>query len=288
MDFRIAVLLPFLVPALVSGICAALAARQPAKDAPTAAFRAGLGLTLGFWVGWAMANTLLPQNLPWLPREATHWLFWLPLGAALAALCFAYMTEGGGRVILMIILVTAFSIPMVKPLWQSAWKPIEAIWITGSVLALGVLGWAMLARIGREMHPAPAVFWFTTLLGLLALPLATSGAASLAQTTGIFAAVLGPLLLIAWWRPGAGIFGVAPSFTALALLGLLVNGRFYSDLGVVAALLIIASPVVTWALVRFGPGEGVGAGWVKGAIGLLPAAAATAMAIRSLAQAGSY
>ncbi|MBS0656896.1 MAG: hypothetical protein JSR82_01455 [Verrucomicrobia bacterium] len=306
MDLRTKLLLTFLVPAFVSGVCALLAAGRPAKDAPTAAFRTGLGMMVGFWLGWAIANAagatggygeaaapafdwgklLTLQGVPWLPREATHWLIWLPAGAALAALCFAYMTEGGGRVLLMVILVTAFSIPMIRPLWQNS-PPIQAVWVTGLVLALGVLVWAMVARLGREAHPATTAFWCTTLLSVTAGTAAATGGASLGQHAGIYAAVLGPLVLVGWWRPNAGVFGIAPPLTALALLGVLINAHFYSYLPLLGALLLVGSPVLTWALIRFTPGEGVAAGWVKALIGLLPALLAIGLAVRkAMADAG--
>lgn len=284
MDLRTTVLLGFAVPVVVSAVTAALASRQHAKDAPTAAFRAGLGMTIAFWAGWAILRNIPPQELPWLPREASQWLLWAPVLASVAALCFGFMTEGGGRVILMVILVSAFALPQVRPLWQGAWKPIEAIWLTGLVLALGVLGWAMLARLAREVRPAPAMFWCTALLTLTAVAVVASGSASLAQTTGLFAAATGPLLLIAWWRPEAGVFGLAPSLTALAMLGVLINARFYSELGVLATLLILASPVLTWALVRFGPGESGGAAWLKCLAGLAPAAVAAGLAVHAALQ----
>lgn len=297
MDLRTKLLLTFLVPAFLSGLVAALASGRPAKQDPLAAFRAGLGMMLAFWLGWAIANAagsaneyapappfdwgklLTLQGVPWLPREATHWLVWLPAGAALAALCFGYMIEGGGRVLLMIILVTGFSVPMIRPLWQNT-PPIQAVWQTGLILALGVLVWAMLARVVREVHPGASMFWCTTLLSLTAVAAAATGAASLGQNAGIFAAVLGPLVLIGWWRAGSGVFGIAPGFTALALLGVLINAHFYSYLPLLGALLLLASPVVTWVLVRFTPGEGIAAGWVKILIGLAPALAAAGLAVR--------
>ena len=116
---------------------------------------------------------------------------------------------------------------------------------------------------------------------------AASGSVTLAQFGGVFAAIVGPLVIVAWWRPESGVFAIAVPFTALALLALLVNARFYSELGVLPALLILLSPVVGWTLVRFGPENGILASGAGRTIAmLLPAAGAVVYAILTSAPSG--
>ncbi len=262
------------LPALLATVTSFVSAGPTREDAPAASFRAGLGMTIAFWTGWAFLFSRWPHEMPWLPRESTHWLLYVPVAATFAALLFAFMREGGARFILIVILVSGLTLAQISPLWKS-WKPLESVWITVLLLALGAIGWTMVARVINASSRPTGMIWVTTLLSLAAVAVASSGSATLGLTCGIFAAVVGPLVLVSWWRPNAGVYGIVAPLASLALLSVLINARFYSELGLGPALLLVATPLLAWFLVRFGPRDGfLASDWVRLPLSLIPAAVA--------------
>jgi hypothetical protein len=68
---------------------------------------------------------------------------------------------------------------------------------------------------------------------------------------------------------------------------LLICARYYADLAIVPAILILLSPAVGWALVRFGTDEGFfSKAFVRFIAMLIPAAAAAVYAILTSAPSG--
>jgi hypothetical protein len=187
----------------------------------------------------------------------------------------------------MVIAVSLVAFALVRPLWISTWKPVQAVWLTGMILAFGTIGWAMLHLVMDRMPK----FWSMAAIVMIfvcsSIAVAASGSVSLAQFGGIFAAVLFPLIVIAWRKPNSAVMAIAVPFSALALLALLINARFYAELGIISAGLIVLSPVAGWGLTRFGPDEGFFAhGFVRFLIMIAPAAGAAIFAILTSAPSG--
>lgn len=276
-------LLSIFIPATLAGVSYFALATQERLSRPVVALLTGLEAAIAFAVGYYF----LTGGLPFLPKSSAQWFIYVPLVAALAAMLSATFDAAPVRVAVVVVAVALVTVAQVRPLWLGGWKPVQAVWLTGMILAAGTIGWAMLhlimERVGRPWVMLTFVLW----LAFTAVALAASGSVALAQFTGIFAAVIGPLFLLAWWRPAAAVFAIAVPLTALALLAVLVNGRFYSDLGIMSSLLILLSPVVGWALVRFGPDEGLlasGPGRMMAMV--IPAAAAAIYAVLTSSPSG--
>jgi hypothetical protein len=139
----------------------------------------------------------------------------------------------------------------------------------------------------ERLHKPWAIASIVTIFAFSCIAVAASGSLALAQFGGIFAAVLSPLILIAWWRPASAVFSISVPLAALALLAVLINARFYADLGIIPAVLILLSPVAGWALVRFGPEEGFLAnGFARFLVMSAPAAGAALYAILTSSPSG--
>lgn len=269
-------LLSILVPALAMGVSYFALTVQTRLSRPWVGLLTGLEAAFAFGLGFYF----LTGSVPFEPKESTQWLIYVWVVAAVAAALLAGDPAPATRVVIMVAAVAFVTFVEVKSLWRGSWRPIQAVWLTGMILAAGTVGWAMLQLFYERTKRGWAMMGLLGLLVLSSVAVAATGSASLALMAGIFAAVLGPLVIISWWRPDSGVFAIAVPFTALALLGVLVNARFYSDLGVLPALLILLSPVVGWALVRFGPENGVlASGPGRTMAMLIPAAGAVAYAI---------
>lgn len=277
------VLLSLLVPALAMGVSYFALTAQTRLSRPWVGLLTGLEAAFAFGLGFYF----LTGGVPFVPKESAQWLIYVWVVAAIAAALLAGVEAPGSRIVIMIAAVALVTFVEVKSLWRGSWSPIQAIWLTGLVLAVGTIGWAMLKVVFDRTRRSWVMIGLLGLLVLSSVTVAATGSASLALMTGIFAAVIGPLLIIAWWRPESGVFAIAVPFTVLALLGVLINARFYSDLGIIPAWLLLLSPVVGWGLVRFGPERGIMAGDAGRTIAMLvPAAGAVVYAVLTSAPSG--
>ena len=276
-------LLSILVPALAMGASYFALSLLTRLSRPWVALLTGLEAAIAFALGYYF----LTGSVPLVPKESTQWLISVGVAAAVAAALLAGVTSPALRVTIMVAAVVFVTFVEVKSLWRGSWKPVQAVWLTGMILAAGTIDWAMLQLIYDRTRRSWAMIGLLGLLVLVSVAVAATGSVSLGQLAGIFTAVLAPLLIVSWWRPGSGVFAIAVPFTVLALLGVLVNARFYSDLGVVPALLILLSPVTGWALVRFGPERGIlGSDPGRTIAMLVPAAGAVVYAILTSAPSG--
>jgi hypothetical protein len=155
------------------------------------------------------------------------------------------------------------------------------------LLACGTIGWAMLHLVVERFQKPWALAAIVMVFTCSCMAVAASGSVSLAQFGGIFTAVIFPLIFIAWWRPNSPVLALAVPFSALALFAILLNARFYAELGWIAAALILLSPVAGWVLVRFGPDEGFFTkGFVRFLVMSVPAAGAALYAILTSSPSG--
>ncbi len=267
------VLLPVIVPAVLATMGIFIVTLALGRSPVLAVLVAGLELAGAFLVGYF----LIFAKIPLLPRESSHWIVYVPIVAALAAAALGKMT-GAGRAALIALVVAGVTIVQVRSLWRVSWQPVESVWITTLIVILGTLGWAMLARVVESSRRAPAMIFLTALYTLAAITIVSSGSAALAQTLGIFTAIIGPFVLLAWWKPESPAFGAVPALATLALLSILVQARFYSDLTVVSTLLLLAAIFLAWLFTRLLP---IRNEWVRFALALVPAAVAAGFAVRA-------
>ena len=276
-------LLSLLVPAALAGGGFLAISMQTRLPRPWAALVAGVEATIAFAVGYYF----LTGRVPLIPRESTHWLIYVGLVSAVAAAVLAGVEAAPVRLVVIVAAVSLVAFALVRPLWFSSWKPIQAVWLTGMILAFGTIGWAMLHLVVERMQKPWAIASIVAIFAYACVAVAASGSVSLAQFGGIFAAVLAPMILIAWRYPNSGAFAVAVPLSALALLAILINARFYSDLGIIPAVLVLLSPVAGWVIARFGPEEGLlASGFVRFIVMSAPAAGAAIAAILTSSPSG--
>ncbi len=269
-------LLSLLVPAVLAGASYAMLSAQARLPRSWTALFAGVEASIAVALGYFF----LTGRLPLLPKESTHWLIYVGLVAAVAAALLAGLEAPSGRVVIVVIAVSLVTFALVRPLWHSSWKPVQAVWLTGMLLACGTIGWAMLHLVMERFQKPWVMAAVVMIFTCSCVAVAASGSVSLAQFGGIFTAVIFPLVFIAWWRPNSAVLALAVPFSALALLAVLLNARFYAELSLIAAVLILLSPIAGWALARFGPDEGfLAKGFVRFLVMSIPAAGAAIYAI---------
>ncbi len=276
-------LLSLIVPAVLAGASYAMLSAQARLPRSWTALLAGVEASIAVALGYFF----LTGRLPLLPRESTHWLLYVGLVAAVAAALIVAFDSASVRVIIMVFAVSLITFALVRPLWKSSWKPVQAVWLTGMILAFGTIGWAMLHLVWERLQKPWVMAAIVVIFACSCVAVAASGSVSLAQFGGIFTAVIFPLVLVAWWRPTSAVLALAVPFSALALLAVLINARFYAELGLIATVLILLSPIAGWALARFGPDEGfLAQGFVRFLVMSAPAAGAAVYAILTSSPSG--
>jgi len=109
--------------------------------------------------------------------------------------------------------------------WSRGVELLLVVALAGALLLL----WWILERLAAESSGARFPLAALPALGGASLALLLSGSALLGQLSGVLAASLGPLLLLAWLRPDSCFRGGAVAALALLHASLLLNGAFYLE-----------------------------------------------------------
>jgi hypothetical protein len=198
-------------------------------------------------LGYAAGHAALAGWPPLPPIEATDWLPYLGLGAALVALLTGVRDEPGAgswarRAAFAVAVPALVSWPLVRGSWSTAES---ALWLgvpAGLALALLVL----LERAGGAGGFARALPLAVAAAGGSAVIVA-SGSALVGQLAGALAAVMGVCLAAAWARPWRPILGAAFSFGVL-FCALIVCGIHYVRMPLGSATLLVVGLAAALAL----------------------------------------
>ncbi len=142
-----------------------------------------------------------------------------------------------------LLMGSALLLALVRPLFGGR---VAALWHPGLLVSLGVLLWALaierlLAR--RSGSGTPLALWLTASAVSLLLVFGASSA-YLGLLGASVAAAMGPLVLIAWWRPRTTAAGAAGVASALLAILLFVGHRTSAGAGPApwAIALVTAAP----------------------------------------------
>lgn len=228
---------------------------------------AGLAAAVAF-VSAYVAMTGWPS---WPPIEATARLFFVVALAGLAALL---MPASGGwprwalRAVFSAVLLGLVLESVVRHRWTGA----EAgLWLAGLFALALALDRAASYGLEARSRPKTAALVRLTVLGTVAASLGLSGSARLAQLAGAFACGVLVVEIFALfgerrgWTAGDGLVWTT------TLLGLVLSGHYYAELGLLPAALLLAA-VLAFALARKRH-------WAWTLLPLLPAAIAVTLVV---------
>lgn len=159
------------------------------------------------WIAGVFAGYWASFGMPWPLESSADWPIWAGAGAWFLAICLPPSEQGhdrarrNGMVVLLAAGVTAYCLPMTKPLvprfWESSdWSTVAMIAGLSAAFSCGA-SMAAAARLSAVRYLPAMVAW----AGLAAGLLMASGSARSAQTAGLAAAAAGALMLFSWIRP---------------------------------------------------------------------------------------
>ncbi len=264
-----AIALPILISLLVTG--AVLAA-----SALAAGRRVHLLVPVALGAGYAAGHAATGwPSFP--PADAVDWMAWLSIGGAAAGALGSFGSPWMGRVASAVVCAAA-PVLVLRPLLSSGSEGLGAGLVAG-LSALFVAGFAGLETLAARAPGAslPLVLWIEA--GGTSAALLVSGSLRLAQLAGALAAALVAAAAVSVWRPTLST-ARAGSLVIPVLGGLLLAGRFYSELPTASAALLALAPLAAWraASGTVGRPEPWRSLLVRGLIALLVVSAAAAVA----------
>lgn len=200
------------------------------------------------WIAGVFAGYWLSFGMPWPLESSADWPIWAGVGAWLLTVCIPPSERGkdrarrNGLTVLLAAGVTAYCLPMMKPLVPRFWETAQwsAAAMTAGVLAAFSCGSSMsaAARFTSARYVPAMVAWAALAAGLLM----ASGSARSAQTAGLAAAAAGALMLFSWLRP-AGRWHHNLSVPLCALFAVMAVQHYgFGDEVDFKPLLLLAAP----------------------------------------------
>jgi hypothetical protein len=182
-------------------------------------------------------------GFPFPPREATHWLPCIAIGAFFFGLLLLF-ARGVTKILVRSIVAIGTAWVFLHSQILGNWSlPLSIGWL---VLVAGVLFLtsALIERWATARNvPVEALLGMAVTAGFGGIALFLSGSALLGQISGAFGLVLGALVVAAFLSPPDHLGPVVPLIFTLVFGSLLLNGYLYSDLPWPTTALLWAAPL---------------------------------------------
>jgi hypothetical protein len=179
---------------------------------------------------FAFCYRFLFGSIAFPPREATHWLPFVAIGAVVFGTVLQF-TNGAGRSIVRFIaaLATAWTILQLQLL--SRWPALISVeWLVAVTLILFATS-RLIEREGASRSTPTEIFLGMALAaGFGGIALFLSGSAMLGQICGTFGLLLAGLTVLTLFLPPGPLGPVIPLIYVLVFGSLLLNGSLFSDL----------------------------------------------------------
>lgn len=193
-------------------------------------------------VGYVAAEWGLVGRPPFPPVDVTHWPFYFaPALAALVAIEPLLARRGALEWFVRALAGVAAAYLLLRPLSDGA-----LAWEAAAAGALLFLLWSSLVVTARALPDAQGFFAAAVLAGAASVVAFLSGSAFLAQMGGGLAAALGAGFLLALFgRCSPAAASGAASVAGGLVACLVLCGRYYADVPLGSALLLVAGPVLS-------------------------------------------
>jgi hypothetical protein len=164
------------------------------------------------------------------PREATHWLPFVAIGATICGAILQFTTGLGRSVVRLIAaLATAWAVLQLQIFCR--WPFLVSVgWLVAITLLLFATSRLIEREGGSRSTPAEILLGMALAVGFGGIALFLGGSGVLGQICGALGLFLAGLTVLIFFLPSARLGPVIPLFYALVFGSLLLNGSLFSDL----------------------------------------------------------
>jgi hypothetical protein len=180
--------------------------------------------------GFVFSYSVIVGGIAFPPREATHWLPFIAVGAVVFGTMLQF-TSGVTQSIVRLIaaLVTAWSVLQLQIFGR--WPVLISVeWLVAVTLILFATSRLIEREGAARSTPTEILLGMALAAGSGGIALFLGGSAVLGQTCGAFSLVLAGLTVLTFFLPPAHLGPIIPVIYVLALGSLLLNGSLFSDL----------------------------------------------------------
>jgi len=218
----VGIVLPALLALILNGLLLKAAALTENRKWPF------IGLIVA--VSFAFSYSVLFGGIVFPPREATHWLPFIAVGAVVFGTILQF-TSGIGRSLVRLIAALATAWTVLQLQIFGRWPlPISVEWLVAVTLILFATS-RLIERAGALRNtPTEILLGMALAAGFGGVALFFGGSAVLGQICNTFGLLLAGLTILTFFLPPAQLGPVIPLIYVLVFGSLLLNGSLFSDL----------------------------------------------------------
>jgi hypothetical protein len=191
---------------------------------------------------FAFSYSVLFGGIAFPPREATHWLPFVAVGAVVFGTILQF-TTGFGRSIVRLIAALATAWTVLQLQIFGRWPlPISVEWLVAVTLILFATSRLIERAGGLRSTPTEVLLGAALAAGSGGIALFLGGSAVLGQICITFGLLLGGLTVLTLFLPTAQLGPIIPLIYVLVFGSLLLNGSLFSDLPWATAGLLWLAP----------------------------------------------
>jgi hypothetical protein len=218
----VGIVLPALLALILNGLVLRAAALAESRKWPF------IGLIIAGC--FAFSYSVLFGGIAFPPREATHWLPFIALGAVVFGTILQF-TSGFGRSIVRLIAVLATAWTVLQLQIFGRWPLLISVeWLVAITLILFATSRLIERAGGLRSTPTEILLGMALAAGFGGIALFLGGSAVLGQICNTFGLFLAGLTVLAFFLPPAQLGPVIPLIYVMVFGSLLLNGALFSDL----------------------------------------------------------
>jgi hypothetical protein len=218
----VGIVLPALLALILNGLVLRAAALAESRKWPF------IGLIIAGCL--AFSYSVLFGGIAFPPREATHWLPFIALGAVVFGTILQF-TSGFGRSIVRLIAVLATAWTVLQLQIFGRWPLLISVeWLVAITLILFATSRLIERAGGLRSTPTEILLGMALAAGFGGIALFLGGSAVLGQICNTFGLFLAGLTVLAFFLPPAQLGPVIPLIYVMVFGSLLLNGALFSDL----------------------------------------------------------
>jgi hypothetical protein len=179
---------------------------------------------------FAFSYSVLFGGIAFPPREATHWLPFIAVGAVVFGTILQF-TSGFGRSIVRLIAALATAWTVLQLQIFGRWPLLISVeWLVAITLILFATSRLIERAGGLRSTPTEILLGMALAAGFGGIALFLGGSAVLGQICNTFGLFLAGLTVLTFFLPPAQLGPVIPLIYVLVFGSLLLNGALFSDL----------------------------------------------------------
>jgi|GEM_PF-1977180 len=218
----VGIVLPALLALILNGLVLRAAALAESRKWPF------IGLIIAGC--FAFSYSVLFGGIAFPPREATHWLPFIALGAVVFGTILQF-TSGFGQSIVRLIAALATAWTVLQLQIFGRWPLLISVeWLVAITLILFATSRLIERAGGLRSTPTEILLGMALAAGFGGIALFLGGSAVLGQICNTFGLFLAGLTVLAFFLPPAQLGPVIPLIYVMVFGSLLLNGALFSDL----------------------------------------------------------